>query len=71
MENRDLVERTESESSGRRTAVGLTAKGREAAQEATRGHAGNIRRYFFEAVTPEQAAAIRAWSQQLVDRIED
>src|SRR3954447_11711047 len=63
MENRELVERTESESSGRRIGIGLTAKGREAARHATLGHAGNIRRYFFEAVTPEQAAAIRAWSQ--------
>jgi DNA-binding MarR family transcriptional regulator len=71
MENRELVERAESESSGRRTAVGLTAKGRAAAQRATVGHAGNIRRYFFEALTPEQAAAIHAWSQQMVDRIED
>jgi DNA-binding MarR family transcriptional regulator len=71
MENRELVERTESESSGRRIGIGLTAKGREAARHATLGHAGNIRRYFFEALTPEQAAAIRAWSQQVVDRIED
>ncbi len=70
MENRELVERTENESSGRRIGIGLTAKGRSAAQNAILGHADNIRRYFFEALTPGQAAAIQVWSQQVVDRIE-
>ena len=70
MENRELVERTESESSGRRIGIGLTAKGRAAAQDAILGHADNIRRYFFERLTPAQAAAIQAWSRQMVDRIE-
>jgi len=69
MENRDLVERAEAESSGRRIGIGLTAKGREAAENAILGHAGNIRRYFFETLTPEQAAVIQAWSRQVVDRI--
>jgi DNA-binding MarR family transcriptional regulator len=69
MENRDLVNRTDSESSGRRIGVGLTAKGRSTAENAILGHADNIRRYFFDQVTPEQAAAIQAWSKQLVDRI--
>jgi DNA-binding MarR family transcriptional regulator len=70
MENRELVHRTDHESSGRRTAIGLTAKGRDAAQQAILGHADNIRRYFFEAMTPDQAAAIREWSRHTVDRIE-
>ena len=69
MESRELVERTEGESSGRRTGVGLTAKGRAAVEDAILGHADNIRRYFFEPLTPGQAAAIRAWSRQVVDRI--
>jgi DNA-binding MarR family transcriptional regulator len=69
MEGRDLVTRTDSETSGRRTSIGLTAKGRSAAQNAILGHAGNIRRYFFDALTAEQTAAIRAWSEQIVDRI--
>jgi DNA-binding MarR family transcriptional regulator len=68
MENRELVERTENQSNGRRIGIGLTDKGRSAAQEATLGHAENIRRYFFETLTPEQAAAIQAWSRQVVDR---
>ena len=70
MENRELVDRTDNESSGRRIGIGLTTKGRNAAQNAILGHADNIRRYFFEALTPEQAAAIDAWSRQMVDRAE-
>ncbi|MFJ7213471.1 MarR family winged helix-turn-helix transcriptional regulator [Amycolatopsis sp. NPDC098790] len=70
MENRELVKRTANESSGRRTGINLTAKGRSAARAAILGHADNIRRYFFEALTPDQAAAIHEWSRQTVDRIE-
>jgi hypothetical protein len=33
-------------------------------------HAGNIRRLFLDSLTPEQAAAVRAWSGQVVERIE-
>jgi DNA-binding MarR family transcriptional regulator len=70
MENRELVDRTDNETSGRRLGVGLTVKGRNAVQSAIRGHADNIRRYFFDVLTPEQAAAIDAWSRQMVDRVE-
>jgi Mn-dependent DtxR family transcriptional regulator len=59
MENRGLVEPIQGGAGGRR-----------AAQSAIHGHAGNIRRYFFDSLTPEQTAAIRAWSEQVVDRIE-
>jgi DNA-binding MarR family transcriptional regulator len=70
MENRQLVDRTDNESSGRRIGIGLTTKGRDTAQNAILGHADNIRRYFFEALTPEQATAIDAWSRQMVERAE-
>jgi DNA-binding MarR family transcriptional regulator len=70
MENRELVDRTADESNGRRLGIGLTAKGRNAVQSAIRGHADNIRRYFFDVLTPEQAAAIDAWSRQMIDRVE-
>jgi DNA-binding MarR family transcriptional regulator len=69
MENRELVNRIDNES-GRRAGISLTAKGRSAARNALLGHADNIRRYFFEALTPDQAAAIHEWSRQTVDRIE-
>ena len=70
MEGRELVKRIENGSTGRRIGVGLTPRGRSTVQKAIQGHEGNIRRYFFEQLTPEQAAAIHAWSQQVVDRIE-
>lgn len=70
MENRGFVERPQGETGGHRTGIGLTVKGRRAVQSAILGHAGNIRRYFLDSLTPEQAAAIRAWSEQMVDRIE-
>lgn len=70
MENRELVDRTDNESSGRRRGIGLTPKGRNAVQNAIAGHADNIRRYFFDALTPEQATAIDTWSRQMVDRAE-
>jgi len=70
MENRGLVEPVQSGAGGRRTGVRLTAKGRLAAEGAVLGHAGNIRRHFLDQLTPEQAAVIRAWSEQTVDRIE-
>ncbi|MFI1994138.1 MarR family winged helix-turn-helix transcriptional regulator [Actinoplanes sp. NPDC020271] len=70
MENRDLVLRTDHETSGRRVAIGLTEKGRRAVENAILGHADNIRRYFFDTLTPEQAEAVHTWSRQTVDRIE-
>ncbi|MFD8377117.1 MarR family winged helix-turn-helix transcriptional regulator [Streptomyces sp. NPDC059679] len=70
MENRGFVERTQCGASGRRTGIGLTAKGRRAAQSALLVHAGNIRRHFLDPLTPEQTAAVRAWSEQTIDRVE-
>jgi DNA-binding MarR family transcriptional regulator len=70
MESRDLVARTRTGPSGRRTRIGLTALGRRTVQSAIRGHGGNVRRYFLESLTPEQAAAIKAWSERVVDSID-
>lgn len=70
MENRGFVARTESGASGRRTGIKMTPQGLRAVKSATRGHADNIRRFFFDPLTSEQAAAIRAWSEQTIDRIE-
>jgi DNA-binding MarR family transcriptional regulator len=68
MEGRGLVERTGSGQSGRRAGIGLTAKGRDAAANAILGHAESVRKYFFDALDPEQAAAIQAWSRQVAER---
>jgi DNA-binding MarR family transcriptional regulator len=70
MENRGFVARTQGGASGRRTGIGLTATGRRIVRSALQAHAGNIRRYFLDSLTPQQATAIRAWSEQTIDRIE-
>jgi DNA-binding MarR family transcriptional regulator len=70
MQNRGFVAQTEGGPSGRRTSVGLTAKGRRVVQAAILAHGGNIRRYFLDSLTPDQATTIRAWSEQVIDRIE-
>ncbi|WP_432251501.1 MarR family winged helix-turn-helix transcriptional regulator [Streptomyces sp. HNM1019] len=70
MENRGFVERTLHGAGGRRAGIGLTAKGRGAVRSAMLVHAGNIRRYFLDLLTPEQTAAIGAWSEQLIDHVE-
>lgn len=70
MENRGFVARTEGGASGRRTRIGLTANGSRVVRAAILAHGANIRRYFLDSVTPDQATTIRAWSEQVIDRIE-
>ncbi|MFC5910595.1 MarR family winged helix-turn-helix transcriptional regulator [Streptacidiphilus monticola] len=70
MEKRGLVKRTQYGADGRRAGIGLTSEGRRAAQSAILVHGGNIRRHFLDSLTPEQASAIRAWSEQTADRLE-
>ena len=67
MENRGLVARTEAGATGRRTGVELTEEGRRTAERATRAHGANIRRLALDRLTPEQAAAIRSWSEHLLE----
>jgi DNA-binding MarR family transcriptional regulator len=66
MEN--LVERAGA--GGRRTGIGLTVEGGRVVEDAVRVHSGNIRRLFLDPLTTEQAAAVRAWSEQIAERIE-
>ncbi|MEU5514783.1 MarR family transcriptional regulator [Streptomyces griseoaurantiacus] len=70
MEKRGFVTRSESGAHGRRTGITLTEEGRGAVREALTGHAGTLRRHFFAPLTPEQAAAIRAWSEGTIARLE-
>jgi DNA-binding MarR family transcriptional regulator len=70
MENRGFVQRSQYGADGRRAGIGLTAEGRRAAERAVLVHGGNIRRYFLDSLTPEQAAVFRAWSQEVIDHIE-
>ncbi len=69
MESRGLVTRSERGAKGRRTGIGLTREGRGLAERAVIAHASNIRTYFLEPLLPEQGAAIRAWSEQMIDRL--
>jgi len=66
MEVRGLLERSESGAAGRRTGIALTKSGEEVAERAILGHGRNIRRLALDRLLPEQAAAIGAWSHQLI-----
>jgi DNA-binding MarR family transcriptional regulator len=68
MERRGFVQRIESGATGRRTNIGLTPTGLENAEVALLTHGRSIRRYFLDPLTSEQTDALRAWSQQLIDR---
>lgn len=70
MEKRGFVQRTRYGADGRRAGIGLTAEGRRAAQSAVLVHGGNIRRHFLDALTPEQASVLRAWSGQVADHLD-
>jgi DNA-binding MarR family transcriptional regulator len=70
MEKRGFVARTQYGADGRRAGIGLTDKGRHAARSAILVHGGNIRRHFLDSLSPEHATALRAWSEQAVDRLE-
>jgi DNA-binding MarR family transcriptional regulator len=63
MEKRGFVERSRYGADGRRAGIGLTPEGRDAARRAIDVHGANIRRHFFDALTPEQADVIGAWSR--------
>jgi DNA-binding MarR family transcriptional regulator len=69
MERRGFLERSEAGAAGRRTGIALTPSGEEVVERAIRGHAGTIRRLAFDRLTPEQAAAIGAWSTGLIDHL--
>ncbi|MCU1482297.1 MAG: MarR family transcriptional regulator [Subtercola sp.] len=66
MEKRGLVERSESGAAGRRTGIALTETGRNVAERAIIGHGKTIRRLAIDRLSPEQAAAITAWSRALL-----
>ncbi|WP_226356805.1 MULTISPECIES: MarR family winged helix-turn-helix transcriptional regulator [unclassified Pseudonocardia] len=66
MERRGLLERREAGAAGRRTGVALTDTGRDVAVRAITGHGATIRRLALDRLSPDAAAAIGAWSRQLV-----
>jgi DNA-binding MarR family transcriptional regulator len=70
MEKRGLVERTECDTDARGTWIGLTADGRRAVLSTMRGHSANIRRLFFDVLTPEEIATLRTVSERVIATID-
>ncbi len=67
MEKRGLVERRECETDARGTWIGITPDGSRAVLGATREHATNLRKYFFDILSDDELAAIRAVSDRVLD----
>ncbi len=69
MESRGFAKRTEGGASGRRTGIGLTPKGRRLAEQSVTAHGRTVRRHFLDLLSPEEVAAIRAWSERVIERV--
>ncbi|MBB5633023.1 DNA-binding MarR family transcriptional regulator [Cryobacterium mesophilum] len=69
MENRGLVERSECEDDLRGTWIGLTTEGRRAVLGAMREHTTAIRNLFFDVLTPDELASLRAVSDRVLGAI--
>jgi DNA-binding MarR family transcriptional regulator len=70
MERRGLVERSECDTDGRGSWVGLTHNGRRAVLGSMRDHASTIRRYFFDVLTPDELETVSATSHRVLDAID-
>ncbi|MEU2288032.1 MarR family transcriptional regulator [Streptomyces sp. NPDC013178] len=68
METRDLVEPIQGPS-GRRTGVTLTSSGRSVLETSRIGHGSNVRRLFFDSLTPPEREALHTWSKHTIRRI--
>jgi DNA-binding MarR family transcriptional regulator len=70
MERRGLVKRSDCDTDGRGTWVGITADGRRAILGAMRDHATTIRRYFFDVLTEDEQVVLRNVSGRVLDAID-
>jgi len=70
MEKRGLVERTECDTDGRGSWIGVTPAGSRAVLGAMREHAASIRRYFFDVLSPEELATLASASSRVLDALE-
>jgi DNA-binding MarR family transcriptional regulator len=69
MEARGLVERTECDTDGRGTWVGVTAEGRRTLIASTRDHAAMIGDLFFEGLSADEKAVLGSISRRVMERI--
>ncbi|HWH01579.1 MAG TPA: MarR family transcriptional regulator, partial [Pilimelia sp.] len=70
MQGRGLIRREQCGDDGRGAYVRLTDAGRQAITAAAPGHVAAVRRHFFDALTPEQVAALRQVASRVLDRLE-
>ena len=69
MESRGLLDRTECDTDGRGTWVGITAEGRRTLLSSTRDHAATIRELFFDELGDDEKSAIGEVSRRILDRL--
>jgi DNA-binding MarR family transcriptional regulator len=69
MESRGLLERTDCDTDGRGTWVGITAEGRRTLLASTRDHAATIRGLFFDELSDDEKTAIGDVSRRILDRL--
>lgn len=69
MEARGLVERTECDTDGRGTWVGITTEGRRTMVAATRDHAEKIHELFFDELTDDEKAVLHDVTRRVMERI--
>jgi DNA-binding MarR family transcriptional regulator len=67
---RELVERTECDTDGRGTWIGLTTKGRLATLGAVRAHANTIRRLFFDVLSDTERETLGTVSARVLEVID-
>ena len=69
MESRGLLERTECDTDGRGTWVGLTAEGRRTLLSSTPDHAAAIRGLFFDELADHEKSALGEVARRILDRL--
>ncbi|MEV4198142.1 MarR family winged helix-turn-helix transcriptional regulator [Micromonospora globbae] len=69
MQQRGLVMREEHPSDGRGAVVVLTPEGRRAIEEAAPGHVAAVRKHLIDLLTPDELAALAAFSHRVVDHL--
>jgi DNA-binding MarR family transcriptional regulator len=70
MVKRGLIARKECATDGRGSFIAITPAGRSTIEAAAPRHVETVRRLLFDALDPEQTAALTALSEQILGRIE-